>query len=196
MDSILQFLAVFVNFIESSKYVLLFMSSYLEGSAIIIFSGFLLHEGQVSFWPAFLALYAGDMLSDITLYLIGYWGARSAVNRFGRFIGITNDMIDKVEGYFMRYHIWILIISKLTMGFGFAYATLITAGIMRVPLPRFIIINGLGGIIWLSFLMSLGYFFGITFQNIPSNLKYVILAVLFIIMMYAVKYIHKKMKSL
>ena len=196
MDTIFQIINSIIAAVEASKYVLFFISSYLEGSAVIILGGFLVHSGAVSLWPTFIALYVGDMLSDITLYTIGYWGAHGIVNRWGHYFGLTHEIIEKMEGRFKRYHTRILIISKLTMGFGFAYATLVTAGIMRVPFFRFVTINALGGIIWLSFLMTIGYFFGDALQYMSIPLKLVFVTVMITAMILLVRYIQKQLKAL
>jgi membrane protein DedA with SNARE-associated domain len=56
------------------------------------------------------------------------------------------------------------------MGFGFNLIVLVTAGILRVPLQKFIIINFFGGIFWVGTLMTLGYFFGNLYLLIDQGL--------------------------
>lgn len=196
MGIILQVGTALIAALEASKYFLVFLGSYLEGSFVMMTSGFLIHSGYLAVWPTFFALYAGDLLSDITLYFIGYYGARTVVKRWGYYFGITNTVIDKIEGRFQHYHTWILIISKLTMGFGFAYATLITAGIMKVPFRRYVTINALGAFIWIPFLMTVGYFFGNIFEHIPQELKIIFIVVLLAAIVTLIHYMQRRLKEL
>jgi membrane protein DedA with SNARE-associated domain len=59
----------------------------------------------------------------------------------------------------------------MTTGFGFAVVTLTTAGIVRVPMKDFIIINLIGGFFWTGFLLTIGYFFGHFYTQIDSGLR-------------------------
>jgi ribonuclease BN (tRNA processing enzyme) len=117
--------------------VLIFTGAYIEGSVVMMATGSLLHGGIVSFWPAYGALLLGDILSDTMWYCIGRWGGRPFLDRWGRLFNATPEVISKVERRFHEYHTSILIVSKLTMGFGFAVATLMTAGLMVESISRY-----------------------------------------------------------
>ena len=119
----MDFIATSLALLEASKYVLLGVGSFVEGTAVIMGGGFLWRLGQVDFWPAYLALMAGDFLSDLVWYYIGYHAARRLINRWGHLLSITPDVIQKVERRFHRYHTSILVLSKLSMGFGTGTAT-------------------------------------------------------------------------
>lgn len=160
-------------FIESSKYVLLFLGSYFEGTAAIMAGGLLYRLGHVDFWPMYIALFMGDLLSDTMWYFIGYVGARKFLTKYGRFVNITPVILDKAEQKFRQHHLRILVISKLTMGFGFATAILATAGMLRVSLVRFLTINIACGVVWISFLIFIGYYFGNVLAAIPKDIQIV-----------------------
>jgi membrane protein DedA with SNARE-associated domain len=130
----------------------------------------------------YIALFMGDLLSDTMWYFIGYLGARKFLVKYGRFANITPVILDKAEGKFKEHHLRILVISKLTMGFGFATAILATAGMLRVSLVRFLTINILCGIVWVSFLISIGYYFGNVLSRIPRNIQ--IIGTLLIIVLF------------
>jgi membrane protein DedA with SNARE-associated domain len=48
---------------------------------------------------------------------------------------------------------------------------LVTAGISKVSIKNFIILNLIGGFIWTAFLMTLGYFFGNIYLLISEGLR-------------------------
>ena len=121
-----------VIWFEASKYILLFVGAFFEGPAIMIGAGFLYQQGQFNFVQMYSCLVLGDFTADIFWYLVGRFGARKIINRYGKFFNITPEIIDKVEARFKAYQDLILWISKLTMGFGFSLATLLTAGMLKV----------------------------------------------------------------
>ena len=176
-----------LQFLETSKYGLIFLGSYFEGTVVMISSGLLWHLGKVAFWPMYLALIAGDFLSDLTWYFIGYFGARPFVNRWGHLVGASPDVVVRVERRFKMHETPILILSKLTMGFGLMIATLITAGMLRVSLWKFTVINLFGGFIWIFFLILIGYFFGNILEYIPPQFQIASAILAVIVLFFGIK---------
>jgi len=181
-------LAPVIAFLESSKYALIFIGSFVEGSAVMITTGLLVGTEVVEFWPAYTALLIGDIVSDFMWYSIGLFGARPFFARWGHIFGATPQVIENVEKKFNVYNTKILIISKLTMGLGLAVPILIVAGMLRVPLSRFAAITVLGGLVWNLMMMSVGYYFGDLLQYFTFEIKMLLviaLAILFFIMLRA-----------
>ena len=191
----MDFLPALIAFLQSSKYVLIFIGSFLEGSAVMMTTGLLWHLGEVAFWPAYGALMLGDVLSDTTWYLVGHFGARSFFARWGHVIGVTPEVIDKIERRFQRYHTKILIASKLTMGLGLAVPVLVVAGMLRVPFTRYITINVLGGIVWVLFLMGVGYYFGNVLQYIPKDFQIALAIAAPFIFFFSLRAISRKLAT-
>ncbi|MCX6786576.1 MAG: DedA family protein [Candidatus Kaiserbacteria bacterium] len=192
----LGFLPALLAFLEQSKYVLVFIGCYFEGSAAMMTTGFLWHLGVVSFWPAFGTLLAADFCSDIMWYLIGRCAARSFFMRWGHFMRVTPQIIEKVEKRFNRYHAKILVVSKLTMGFGFAVPILIVAGMLRVPFLRYVTINVLGGVVWISLLMCVGYYFGNILQYIPGNFQIALALMIPVLFFFGIRTVSRKLATI
>lgn len=181
--------------VEQSRYILIFLGSFFEGSAVMMTTGLLWHIGTVEFWPAYIALLAGDIFADIVWYVVGLYAARSFFDRWGHFFGATPDVIEKVERRFNYYHTKILIISKLTMGLGLAVPVLIVAGMMRVPFTRFVIINVLGGIVWVLFLMGIGYYFGDVLHQIPQEFQIAVAIAIPFLFFFGLRWVNRKLKE-
>ena len=64
------------------------------------------------------------------------------------------------------------------MGFGFAVATLFTAGLVKVNFKKYAIFNFLGGFIWTGFLLAAGYFFGNLYAPLNKGFKVVFIIAL------------------
>lgn len=181
MTEILHNLSVWL---ESSKYILLFVGAIVEGPVLMVASGFLIRLGQFDLVPAYFALLAGDFVADLVWYAVGYHGAGPLIRRFGKYINVTQEILEKIEKRFKTYQNWILFISKITMGFGFALATLIVAGMLRVSLKQYALLNFLGGFIWTAILLTVGFFFGNVYYLIAESfrLAFVILLAVAVIM--------------
>jgi len=189
-------IAGFIAALESSKYVLIFAGSYLEGTVVMLATGALWHARLVDFWPSYLALILGDILSDTMWYFIGRIGARPFLLRWGAYFNATPEVVEKIERRFNQYHTSILIVSKLTMGFGFAVATLMTAGLMRVPFSRYFMINLIGGFIWVFALMATGYYFGNILEAVPHQLQIIVGIGGFVLAIVALRYASKKLATM
>lgn len=150
------------------KYIILLPLATLEGPFVMMFSGSLIKLEYLSFWPAFVILMCGDLLADIWWYWVGRtWGERF-IRRFGKFFGITMAEVEKVKTIFHLRKNTILFVSKVTMGFGFAIAVLLTAGMVRIPFKTYLLMNGLGQIVWTGLLVAVGFFFGNFYQSLNS----------------------------
>lgn len=167
MDSI----KLFLDFIHLSRYALVFLGCIVEGPIVMLAAGFLFRLGQFNLIPLYFSLMAGDFAADLGWYAVGRFGARSLITRLGKYVNLTPQALNKIEARFKKYQNKILFISKITMGFGFALATLIVAGSLRVDFKKYVLLNLLGGFIWTAFLMTAGYFFGNVYSQIPPYYK-------------------------
>ena len=156
-----------VALLTASAYFLLAVGTFFEGSAVMMGGGYLLHLGVVTFLPLYVTLLVADIASDIMWYVIGYHGARSFVTRWGSYIKVTPEILNVLTEKFHKHDTRVLVISKLSMGFGFAVGVLLTAGMVRIPFFKFLIITILGSLVWVLFLIGLGYLLGNILISIP-----------------------------
>ncbi|MDE2038142.1 MAG: DedA family protein [Patescibacteria group bacterium] len=141
-------------------YALVVLIAIVEGPIVSIAGGVLLRLDLLpSFWPLYVALMAGDLTGDILWYYIGAKAGQPFIARYGRFFNITETGVKKLEAIFHSHKNLILVGSKLTTGFGFAPAVLFTAGLVRLPFRRYLVLNVLGQFVWTGGLIFIGYFF-------------------------------------
>ncbi len=120
-------------------YGLVFFIAAAEGPIISILLGVLIKLGYFAFIPSYAAVIAGDLFSDSIWYYVGCYFAHPFIKRFGKYLGVNEDNIEKVKHIFHKYNFPILFVSKITNGFGLSLAVLLTAGIVRsvrVPLDQ------------------------------------------------------------
>ena len=149
-----------VDYLHMYRYLAIFLGAFFEGPIVMAATGFLIKLGVFDLIPAYFLLIAGDMTADVAWYYVGYFGTHKITNKIGKFIGFSGDVGARIDALFRKYDTKIILISKMTMGFGLSLAILITAGMSRVPLKKFISLNLLGGLVWVAFMVTLGYFFG------------------------------------
>lgn len=154
--------------------------------------GVLWQAGQTEFWPTYAALFAGDVISDIVWYFVGYFGARRLINRWGIKIGLTHAVVEKIERRFHRYKLSILMISKVTNGYGTGAGTILMAGMLKVPFLAFLAITFVGSFVWVFMIMGIGYYFGNVITFVPPGLKIVALLLGFVAAFMLVRYINRQ----
>jgi membrane protein DedA with SNARE-associated domain len=160
------------------RYLVVFVLAIVEGPMVMVASGILLKLNFFYFWPIYLSLMLGDFTADLGWYAIGRYGGIPFMERYGKYFSLTPDTLEKVEAFFKKHQDKILIISKITMGFGFAVATLFTAGLVKVNFKKYALFNFLGGFVWTGFLLAAGYFFGNLYAPLNTGFKVVFLVVL------------------
>ncbi len=156
------------------RYAALVPGVLLFGPATSIVAGFLIRTGYIDLLPTCLTLAGGELASDVVWYWLGRRYGHSFVGRFGRYFGINDETVSKAKRVFHLYHDWIIFISKLTAGFGFAPAIFFTAGLSHVPFRRYMVLNVAGQIVWTGGLLAVGYFLGHLYSQIGSTIEKVL----------------------
>jgi membrane protein DedA with SNARE-associated domain len=120
---------------------------------------------------AFFAAVIGDSIG----YLIGRRGGRPLVHRFGRYVRLTPERFDKVEGFMSRQGPKVVVIARFVEGL--RQFNGIVAGITGMPFHRFLAWNALGAALWVGVWSTGGYLAGDHIEAIASAIsKYIVLA--------------------
>lgn len=161
-----------VMWLLAYRYPIILPLAVVEGPVVMLLSGILIRAGLFDFWPVYLLLLIGDLIGDVGWYWVGRHGGRRFIEKYGGLVSVTNERIEQVERFFQTHHTRILFISKITMGFGFAIATLMAAGASRIPFRKYLLINFIGGFIWTGILIAIGYFLGNFYVTIDRDLRW------------------------
>ena len=168
-----------------------------EGPLVMMISGFLVRTGFLSFWPSYFLLMLGDLIGDVVWYCLGFFYGHGFIKKFGKYFSLDEKHIQAVSKIFHRYHNTILIVSKITMGFGFAVVTLFTAGMVKISFRKYITLNVVGQFVWTGILMSVGYFLGNEYTSINNYIgKIAMIALIIVVFVFLIgfgKYLKKTM---
>ena len=181
------------------RYFIIVPLTLIEGPIVMMVSGVLLGLGYFDFWILYAVLMGSDLLADIIWYWLGYHYGYRFMARYGKYVSIEEKEISAVRKLFHRYHDRILIISKLTMGFGFAVVTLFTAGLSHVPFKKYLMLNFLGQIVWTAVLMGIGYYLGNYYLRVNNIFGFVSSAAIIVLVFLALigfgRYLKKRTMS-
>ncbi|MGA2928992.1 MAG: DedA family protein [Solirubrobacteraceae bacterium] len=153
---------------------LLTMSSGVIGvpgtEPTMLFAGFNVFQGHLTLLGIIAFGLLGDILGATIAYAIGYFGSRELFERQGSKFHMSAARLDRAHGWFMRYGIVVVVLSRLIpfARAAFPYA----AGVARMPYGRFIALATLGSIPWIAGLGILGRAVGSSWQSWRHNLQY------------------------
>jgi len=179
MDSII---SIVTSFFYQHRYIFTFLGSLFEGTYIMILAGAFLKWGYFKFWGLMPILIGGYFLNGLGWYLIGRTGGKEILNKWGKKLRLTKDLLEKLERYFKKHSIKTLFITRIT--YGLSMPTLIMAGSFKVKWKKFLIVNLIASFIWVLMMFSLGYIFGVSYEILSKIIKTVAIwltVILFII---------------
>jgi membrane protein DedA with SNARE-associated domain len=176
------------------KYFFLFPVAVVEGPIITVIAGFLSSLGHLNIFIAYGVIVVGDIVGDSMYYALGYYGRQRFIERWGRFLGITMERVERLEKHFKKHSGKTILFGKWTHSVGFAI--LIVAGMIRMPFKRFIWFNFFGSLPKLLVFFIIGYYFGQAYQQIDKYFTYATLSVFFVIILMVGIYLFvKKFKN-
>ena len=157
-----------LEFISQYGYWILFPLMIIEGPIVTLIGGGLAALGVLRVEIVFLLSIFGDLTMDIILYYIGFYGNARLRKRIAKHSKWEKRRI-LVRNFFKKHGGKVIFFVKISSGL--CYVTFITAGMIRMPLKRFLFFSLVGGIIWSGLLVGLGYFYGHLYQEISGKIE-------------------------
>ena len=139
----------------------------IEGPFVTIVTGFLAAQGYFDWYWALLLLVCGDVIGDIIYYWVGRTG-RTPLAFLHRRAGLRRAMTPAFQQQLRQNAAKMLVVGKWTHSVG--WLVLIGSGMLRLPLPRFVLINLLATVPKSAVLFSLGYFAGEHFSVVERHI--------------------------
>jgi membrane protein DedA with SNARE-associated domain len=127
----------------------------IEGPVVTVLTGFLSAQGYFDWYWALPLLVGADVIGDVIYYWVGRTG-RTPLAGFGRRLGFGRVVSPELERGLRQNATRMLVIGKWTHSLG--CVVLIGSGMLRLPLPGFIVVNLLATLPKSALLFSFGYF--------------------------------------
>lgn len=130
----------------------------LPGETILISAGILVQRGSLDLGDAILFGILGAVIGDQIGYWIGREGGRPFVLRWGGYVFISPDRLARAEAFFARHGGKAVFMARFFSGLRVFGA--LVAGISRMRWGTFFFFNALGGSVWATAAVLVGYFLG------------------------------------
>lgn len=159
-----------LTYIKNIGYPTMLVLMIVEGPVATILAAFAASLGFFNVFLVFVLSMLGDIIGDIILYIIGYTGGAKTLAKAEKILKVKPEIVAKLEKLFSQHGKKTIFAVKSTTGL--CWITFIAAGTVRMKFREFIFGSVFGGIIWSSFLVIMGYFFGYAFAKISEYIKY------------------------
>jgi len=166
----------------------------IPSEIVIPFSGFLVIKEGFSFWGVVLASSAGCLIGSDISYLLGRWGGRPFLEKYGKYLLITKKDILISERWFNRYGEWTTFLSRL-LPFIRTFISL-PLGIYKVDFLKFNLFTFIGSFLWSILLTYLGVVAGNNWEIVQRYIEKFNFLIIFIIVAGIVYFIYHKVKEL
>jgi len=168
----LEFLAGFIiSVISHSGYLGIVLLMAIESACIPLpsevimpFSGYLVSLGRFRLLWVGVAGALGCNIGSILAYYIGSLGGRPLVEKYGRYVLVTQHDLDSADRFFRRYGDWAVFLARLLP----VVRTFIAfpAGVSRMDFGRFNLYTFLGSLPWCLALAYAGLKLGERWENL------------------------------
>lgn len=153
------------------RYILVFISAAIEGPLVAIFVGFLISLGQLSLLPTYIILLFGDIIPDTFYYYVGLLGNRwSVAERYGKYLNISDAHLKTLSHLMHNHGGKTMALGKLA--YGLSTPILISAGLVKLPLKRFLSYVIPVTIVQYAVFLTLGYYFGSSYVALKHYFAY------------------------
>ena len=161
---------VIIQFLTDYGYWIILPLMIIEGPIVTILAAFMASMGIFGVFEVLVLSVIGDIAGDMMLYGVGRAWGMTFVRKVGKYMGITESLVLKMERFFERHGGKTVFSVKSTTGL--CWATWVAAGIVKMKFWRFVWYSFLGGIVWSSFLVFMGFFFGEFYEGIVERIKF------------------------
>ena len=189
-----------LSLIGNFGYLGMFLGMVLEAVIIVIPSelilatgGILASKGIFTFWGAFLIGLLGSVFCAIAIYLMGYFGGRPFIKKYGKYFFMKEEDILKSDSWFNKYGMLSALIAR-----NFPIVrTLISLpiGITKQPFIKFVIYTTIGSIPWTLAFVYVGYSLGENWIILSTYVGYLKNPIRIILILLLILFIYKKIKK-
>lgn len=162
-----------IIFIETGVVIL----PFLPGDSVLFAAGAIIAKtGSINALLMLILLYLAAILGDSANYAIGHFlGGKIRAKKKIRFI--KTEYIDKTHAFFEKHGVGAITIARFVPIIR-TFAPFV-AGVSEMHYKTFLLYNVIGGVLWVSLMYGLGFFFG-NIGFVKEHFSLIIIAVIFI----------------
>lgn len=174
------------------------MMEIIPSELVLSYGGYLISTGEIHFVGALISGVIGGTIAQLFLYWIGSYGGRPFLERYGKYLFISEKHLDASERWFEKYGTGVIFSARFIPVI--RHAISIPAGVAKMPLSHFTLLTVAAMIPWTVLFLLLGMELGEHWQQISSYAKPFILPIITIavgaiIVYFACQIIKEKRKN-
>lgn len=159
------------SFISEYRDLGLFLMLFIEesgvplpipGDFIIFYAGFKVGRGELTFLGALIYSMLGVLLGSSILYCLFRFGGRPIVRKYGRYVGLTDEKIGKLDRWFLKYQKFVILVGRFFPGLRTVLSA--AAGFFGLSYKLFFLQILLSSFVWIVVLLELGSTLGERWQ--------------------------------
>ena len=165
----------------------------IPSELILATGGILASRGIFTFWGSFLIGLIGSVFCAIVIYLMGYFGGRPFIKKYGKYFFMKEEDILKSDSWFNKYGMLSALIGR-----NFPIVrTLISLpiGITKQPFLKFLIYTTIGSIPWTLAFTYVGYSLGENWIILSTYVGYLKNPIRVVLIVLLLIFLYKKLKK-
>lgn len=187
-----------IHLLDQYGYIVLFLALMLEliiipipNEALMSYVGVLCFQGKMNIVLSILVAGAGGILGSSLSYWVGYKLGEPFFRKFGHYIHMGPEKIEKLSGWYRKYGKVLLVISFFIPGV--RHVASIITGVIKLPYRSFAIFAYIGIFLWVGTFITLGDLLGPTWDRYQGEIKkWLVLACIIIGIVLVVTFLIRK----
>ena len=186
-----------VNYIGELGYWGIFFLMFLESTffpfpseIIMIPAGYLAFKGEMSFVLVVVIGIVGSLLGALLNYYLALFFGRKLLLKYGKYFFISSQTLDKLQLFFTKHGELSTFNGRLIPGIRQLIS--LPAGLAKMNIVKFSLYSALGAGIWVTILVTLGYFVGSNETLISEYLKLLTFSALSFVTLLTLFYFWRK----
>ena len=140
----------------------------IPDETLLVFTGYLIFKHELEPLPAFASGFLGSICGISVSYALGRTLGLYLVSRLGHFLHIEPEKLDHVRAWYERKGKYGLVLGYFIPGI--RHLAAYVAGSSKLPLPVFATFAYLGGLLWSTSFITIGYFLGDEWQQMSESI--------------------------
>ena len=166
----------------------------VPGETILIAAAIFAGAGRLNVVTVGIVGFVAAVLGDNIGFAIGHFGGRALALRWGKYIFLTEERLDRAEVFFNRHGGKIIVVARFIEGL--RQANGIIAGISGMHWRRFVFFNAIGAALWVGTWVTIGYTAGshidTIYHYITQYSLYVLIALAVVVVALILRHILRR----
>ena len=169
----LEYKEFILNLIQNYGYIGLFLlfvidtvGVFLPSKTILMLTGFLVSQGYIKHIPLFFTALTGSLTGFLIGYIIGLKIGKPFLEKHGKYMRLTPELLGKAEKWFARYGTAAILIAYFIPGLRHIVPYL--SGIAQMPARKVMLFAFTGAALWILTFTSIGRFVGNNWSVVKS----------------------------